>query len=174
MRPADWQDFAEMTGGATGALTGLLFVAVSLNAARIAGHQGLRASAAQTLLLFIAPLVMASVLLAPGQPDWVIGAELIVLGLAASWGLLSIGRVKHTLSDDDKARCHRDHRSGAGQLVPPRARGDEGRARLPVRHEDGPVAVQLVHRAGPGADRDGSGVIVDQGPVRAAPRNDAG
>jgi hypothetical protein len=103
MRPADWQDFAEMTGGATGALTGLLFVAVSLNATRIAGHQGLRASAAQTLLLFIAPLVMAAVLLAPDQPDWVIGAELIVLGLAASWGLLRIGRAKHTLSDDDKA-----------------------------------------------------------------------
>jgi hypothetical protein len=43
--PADWQDFAEMTGGVSGALTGLLFVAVSLNAGRIAGHQGLRASA---------------------------------------------------------------------------------------------------------------------------------
>lgn len=48
--PADWQDFAEMTGGASAALTGLLFVAVSLNASRIAGHQGLRASAAQTPL----------------------------------------------------------------------------------------------------------------------------
>jgi modulator of FtsH protease len=54
-------------------------------------------------LLFIAPLIVAAVLLAPDQPDWVIGAELIALGLAESWSLLSIGRVKHTLSDDDKA-----------------------------------------------------------------------
>jgi hypothetical protein len=28
--PADWQNFAVVTGGASGALTGLLFVAVSL------------------------------------------------------------------------------------------------------------------------------------------------
>jgi hypothetical protein len=72
---ADWQNVAVMTGGASGALTGLLFVAVSLNASRIAGHQGLRASAAQTLVLFLAPLVMATVLLVPGQADWVLGAE---------------------------------------------------------------------------------------------------
>jgi hypothetical protein len=102
MTPADWQDFAEMTGGVSGALTGLLFVAVSLNAGRIAGHQGLRASAAQTLVLFIAPLVMAAALLAPGQPDWVIGGELIVVGLVTSWILLGIRRVKHTLNDDDQ------------------------------------------------------------------------
>ena len=36
--PADWQGFAEVVGAASGALTGLLFVAVSLNATRIAGH----------------------------------------------------------------------------------------------------------------------------------------
>jgi hypothetical protein len=100
--PADWQDFAEMTGGVSGALIGLLFVALSLNATRIAGHQGLRASAAQTLVLFVAPLVMAAALLAPGQPDWVIGAELIVIGLATSWILLGLKRVKHTLNDDDQ------------------------------------------------------------------------
>ena len=100
--PADWQGFAEMTGGASGALTGLLFVAVSLNASRIAGHQGLRASAAQTLVLFIAPLVMAAVLLAPGQSDQVLGAELIAVGLITSWILLGIRRVKHGLTDDDK------------------------------------------------------------------------
>jgi hypothetical protein len=100
--PADWQGFAELTGGASGALTGLLFVAVSVNASRIAGHQGLRASAAQTLVLFIAPLVMAAVLLAPGQSDWVVGAELIAIGVITSSILLSVRRVKHGLTDDDK------------------------------------------------------------------------
>jgi len=100
--PADWQNFAVMTGSASGALTGLLFVAVSLNASRIAGHQGLRASAAQTLVLFIAPLVMALIVLVPGQADWVLGAELIAAGLGASLSLLAIGRHKRGLSDDDK------------------------------------------------------------------------
>jgi hypothetical protein len=77
-----WHDFAVMTGGASGAVTGLLFVAVSLNADRIARHQGLRASAAQTLVLFLVPLVMAMVLLAPAQADGVQGGQLIAAGLA--------------------------------------------------------------------------------------------
>jgi hypothetical protein len=100
--PADWQGFAEVIGGASGALTGLLFVAVSLNASRIAGHQGLRASAGQTLVLFLTPLTMAAALLAPGQPDWLLGAELITIGLISSWVLFSVGRRKHALADEDQ------------------------------------------------------------------------
>jgi hypothetical protein len=101
--PADWQDFAEVIGSASGALTGLLFVAVSINASGIAGHRGLRASAAQTLVLFLTPLTMAAALLAGGQPDWVFGAELIAIGLISSWVLLSIRRLKQTLDDDERS-----------------------------------------------------------------------
>jgi hypothetical protein len=115
--PADWQDFAELIGGASGALTGLLFVAVSLNASRIAGHLGLRASAAQTLVLFIVPLVMAATLLAPGQPDWVLGAELIAIGLIASWILLAIRRLKHGLADDDLRLTNIFNRRGPNVVV---------------------------------------------------------
>ncbi|MEV7323065.1 hypothetical protein [Streptomyces sp. NPDC093970] len=88
----DWESFGVMTGGASGALTGLLFVAVSLNAERIARHPGLRAIAAQTLVLFTAPLVTATVLLTPRQPDWALGAELMAAGLCGGLGLLVIGR----------------------------------------------------------------------------------
>lgn len=102
MTAGDWQNFAMMIGGASGALTGLLFVAVSLNTNRIGGHEGLRASAAQTLVLFMTPLVMAAVLLVPGQNDHVLGGELIVVGLGASASLLSIGRRKRALADEDK------------------------------------------------------------------------
>lgn len=78
--PAGWVGFAQMIGGASGALTGLLFVSVSLNATRIAGHSGLRSSAAQTMVLFLTPLFMAAALLAPGQADPVLGAEFIAIG----------------------------------------------------------------------------------------------
>jgi len=115
--PADWQAFAEMTGGASGALTGLLFVAVSLNASRIAGHQGLRASAAQTLVLFIAPLVMAAALLTPDQPDWALGAELIATGLITSWVLLGMRRAKNGLTDDDKQLIAIFNRRGPNVMV---------------------------------------------------------
>lgn len=116
--PGDWQGFAEMIGGASGALTGLLFVAVSLNASRIAGNQGLRASAAQTLVLFLAPLFMAAALLTPDQPDWALGAELIAIGGGTSWILLSRRRgVKHSLTDDDKQLIAIFNRRGTNVMV---------------------------------------------------------
>jgi hypothetical protein len=98
---AGWHDFATMIGGASGALIGLLFVAVSLNANRIAGHTGLRASAAQTLVLFITPLIVATALLTPHQPDWVLGAELTVIGLVAGLVLLVNHPAKLGLGDED-------------------------------------------------------------------------
>jgi hypothetical protein len=115
--PADWQGFAEMTGGASGALTGLLFVAVSLNATRIAGHQGLRASATQTLVLFLVPLVVAATLLTPDQHDWALGAELIAIGLVTSWILLGIRRVKRGLNDDDQRLIEIFNRRGPNVMV---------------------------------------------------------
>ncbi len=111
MTPADWEPFAEVMGGASAALTGLLFVAVSLNSVRIAKHPGLRASAAQTLVLFLVPLFMAAVLLAPGQADWAVGGELTAIGVIASLALLSGGRRKRGLGDDDlRLMAFFDHR----------------------------------------------------------------
>jgi modulator of FtsH protease len=115
--PADWQDFGEVIGSASGALTGLLFVAVSINASRIEGHRGLRASAAQTLVLFLTPLTMAAALLAGGQPEWVFGIELIVIGLISSWVLLSMGRLKQTLDDDERSLIEIFNRRGPNVLV---------------------------------------------------------
>jgi hypothetical protein len=112
-----WEGFAEMIGSASGALTGLLFVAVSLNANRIAHHDGLRASAAQTLVLFISPLVMAGFLLTPGQPHWVIGSEFIVAGLIASVALVSAGQIIRGLSDDDLKLISIFDRRAASVLV---------------------------------------------------------
>ena len=58
MEPAaeSWANFALVVGGASAALTGPLFVAVSFNARRIAEHPALRASAGQTLVLFLTRL----------------------------------------------------------------------------------------------------------------------
>jgi hypothetical protein len=108
--PADWAGFAEVIGGASGALTSLLFVSVSLNSTRIAGHQGLRSSAAQTLVLFLTPLFMAAALLAPDQADPVLGAELIAIGVIASWTLLANGRRKRWRADDDLLIALFNHR----------------------------------------------------------------
>ena len=89
-----WANFAVVVGGASAALTGLLFVAVSLNAQRISAHLGLRASAGQTLVLFVVPLISSILLMVPGQPRWVVGTELTVLAVLAGLTIVIVGRNK--------------------------------------------------------------------------------
>jgi modulator of FtsH protease len=88
----DWGNFAVITGGAAGALTGLLFVAVSLNRDRIAGHPGLRSQAGQTLVLFMLPLLLAVLLALPGWSATTLGAGLIATAAVAGAALVLIGR----------------------------------------------------------------------------------
>jgi hypothetical protein len=78
--PAMWHDFGVTVAGLAGALTGLLFVAVSINAEVLAGSRSLRSRAAQTLVLFMTAAIAAIVLVAP-QPGTALGAELLVLCL---------------------------------------------------------------------------------------------
>ena len=93
MAPA-WTNFAIITGSAAGALTGLLFVAVSLNRERIAGHLALRGQAGQTLVLFMLPLIISIVLVVPGTPRWVLGLELVAVAVVSgvAMGMISHGR----------------------------------------------------------------------------------
>jgi modulator of FtsH protease len=89
-----WSTFAGIAGSASGALTGLLFVAVSLNRERIATHPGLRAQAGQTLILFLIVLITSIVLAIPGTPDWVLGLELVAIAVVSgtAMGWLSDGK----------------------------------------------------------------------------------
>lgn len=75
-----WADFAVGVTGAAAALTGLLFVAVSINLQRILTSPGLPSRALQTLVLFFTPLLVCVLLLVPGQSGRVLGVELLVLG----------------------------------------------------------------------------------------------
>ena len=89
-----WSDFATIAGTASGALTGLLFVAVSLNRERIAANPALRSQAGQTLVLFLLPLIVSIVLVVPGTPRWVLGLELAAVGVVSgvTMGMISHGR----------------------------------------------------------------------------------
>ena len=81
--PGMWHDFGVTIGGLAGALTGLLFVAVSIKSETLSGSRSLRSRAAQTLVLFMTSALAAVFLVAP-QPGDALGGELV--GLAAVSG----------------------------------------------------------------------------------------
>lgn len=78
----EWNDLFVMTGGAAAALAGLIFVAVSLNHDHVLRNPVLPAIAAQTLGLLIGLVLLSVVVLTPGQPDVLIGVEVLVIGVA--------------------------------------------------------------------------------------------
>jgi hypothetical protein len=85
-----WDTFAVVIGGAAGALIGALFVSVSIRIDVISASPDFRNRGAATLSLFGSVLLVAIVLVVPGQEAWELGAELLVLaaGLgSALWWL---------------------------------------------------------------------------------------
>jgi hypothetical protein len=89
---APWADFAVGVAGAAAALTGLLFVAVSVNIHRIMQLPNLPGRAGQTLITLITPLLVSIFLLVPNQPRDLLGSELIGLGLILGCALVWLNR----------------------------------------------------------------------------------
>jgi modulator of FtsH protease len=80
-RPDAWHDLAVASVGASAALTGLLFVAVSINLTRILEFSWLPLRAAATLTLLLTLLAAGVFLLIPGQPLTALAAELAATGV---------------------------------------------------------------------------------------------
>jgi hypothetical protein len=89
--PAAWGTFGAAVAAVAGALTGLLFVALSVKATALAASLALRSRAAQTLVLFMTSVLIAVVLAAP-QPSTAIGAELLVLAVVCGAALIVLDR----------------------------------------------------------------------------------
>jgi hypothetical protein len=79
--PLAWHDFFMGTIGAAAALTGLLFVAISINLEQILKYPHLPGRAAGTLGILVSALVVSGFALAPGQGIRALGIEVAAAGV---------------------------------------------------------------------------------------------
>jgi hypothetical protein len=79
-----WENFFVAEVGAAAALSGLIFVAVSINLSRILSIPHLPERAAETLIVLMGVLTVASFGLVPGQTGVLFGPELVGVGLLVS------------------------------------------------------------------------------------------
>jgi hypothetical protein len=75
----EWHDLFVVTGGAAAALTGLIFVGVSLNLTKILAYASLPNRALLSLLMLLNILIVSILFLIPGQGVIAVGAEILIV-----------------------------------------------------------------------------------------------
>jgi hypothetical protein len=100
---AVWLSFGEALAAVAGALTGLLFVALSVKSDVLAASLSLSSRAAQTLVLFMTSVLIAVLLEAP-QPPAALGWELLAVAAVSGTALLILDRRAGHSTDQGVAR----------------------------------------------------------------------
>jgi modulator of FtsH protease len=91
-QPESWASLYLAVASAAAALAGLLFVALSLNLTKILNKPAHRERARQTMGGFVSLLVLAILILIPGQDARLLGSELVVASLIAAGIVLPLER----------------------------------------------------------------------------------
>jgi hypothetical protein len=103
--PEAWNEFYLTTGAAAAVLTGLLFVALSINRELIATHAHLGGQARQAIYALASVLVLSLVLLIPEQSTFALSVEILV-GALVNLGLAiprQVRRMKATVPESGNA-----------------------------------------------------------------------
>jgi len=100
---AAWAGFGEALAAVAGALTGLLFVALSVKSEVLAASRSLSSRAAQTLVLFMTS-VLNAVFLVASQPAAALGWELLAVAAFSGTALLILDQRAGHGGDQDVAR----------------------------------------------------------------------
>ena len=102
--PSEWSDFFVASAGASAALAGLVFVAVSINVERILQFRGLPERALATVLLLLSVVLVTLICLIPGQSREALAAELFVVSLLFAAQILRL--TSQARADHDRSLVH--------------------------------------------------------------------
>jgi hypothetical protein len=94
---SEWQSLFAVQAGAAATLTGLVFVAVSINLARILETPGLSGRAAESIVQFLQVFVICTAAMIPRQPMPALAAEILAVA-AVSWAIQVYVQVRYAKS----------------------------------------------------------------------------
>ncbi len=94
---AGWSTYLSVLAGAGATLTGLVFVAVSINLRRVLSIPGLTGRAAESLMQLFGVLIISSTALIPRQPAVVLGAEVLACGFTL-WLVQTLLQIRYMRS----------------------------------------------------------------------------
>lgn len=89
---ADWSTYLSAQASASASLTGLVFVAVSINLTRVISVPGLVGRAAESIIQLFGVFIISTVALVPRQSAVAVGVEILILA-SAYWLLQTVLQV---------------------------------------------------------------------------------
>jgi hypothetical protein len=92
-----WTNYLSVQAGVAATLTGLVFVAVSINLSRILEIAGLTGRAAESLLQLFGVVIVSTIVLIPGQQQFAIGMEMLLVG-SVLWLVQTGFQLRHVTS----------------------------------------------------------------------------
>jgi hypothetical protein len=99
----EWTDFFVAGAGASAALAGLVFVAVSINVDRVLRFRGLPERARATVMLLLSVVLVSLLGLIPGQSRAALAGELLGVGLVFA---VVLGLTSRSMVSGDRQRVH--------------------------------------------------------------------
>jgi hypothetical protein len=93
---AEWTTLFAVQAGAAATLTGLVFVAFSINQSKIMTYPGLPGRALESILQLLEVFLISTVALIPRQPERILAVEFLAIGVVL-WVTQVIGQVRYLM-----------------------------------------------------------------------------
>jgi hypothetical protein len=94
---AAWSNYLSVIGEVAATLTGLVFVAVSINLSRVLSIPGLTGRAAESMMQLFGVVIVSTTALIPGQSQVAVGIEILIVG-ASLWFVQTALQVRYLRS----------------------------------------------------------------------------